>query len=264
MIHNVQEAGEGRPHGRTEIEEVEEVSGFQNRVKVSVVLPTFNEVGNIVPLIETLLSHLPGESEIVVVDDDSPDLTWQVVEGLTRKDGRIRLIRRIGRRGLTTAIQEGIGACRGQVVFWMDCDLSQPPEKISELLKALEKTDIVVASRYVPGGEERGHSPLGSFLSRMICLFASRLLFSGIKDYTSGYIGTRKEILQAIPLRGDYGEYCIDFLYRAHKKGYRIAEVPYVCLPRRTGESKTATDLKGYLKRGRKYIQTVLSLRFGG
>ncbi|MGC1402268.1 MAG: glycosyltransferase [Thermodesulfobacteriota bacterium] len=231
---------------------------------VSVVLPTYNEAGNIGPLIEALLIRLPEASEIIVVDDDSPDLTWQVVEGLTRKDSRIRLIRRIGRRGLTTALQEGIEASEGRYVFWMDCDFSQPPEKISELLKALEDHDIVVASRYVPGGEEKGHSRLGSFLSKMICLFASRVLSPAIKDYTSGYVGTRKEILKAIPLQGDYGEYCIGFLYRAHKKGYRILEIPYTCLPRRSGESKTATNLRGYLQRGRKYIMTVLKLRFQG
>lgn len=231
---------------------------------VSVVLPTYNEAGNIGPLIKALLLRLPEASEIVVVDDDSPDLTWQVVEGFNRKDSRIRLIRRIGRRGLTTALQEGIEASQGRYVFWMDCDFSQPPEKITELLKALEDHDIVVASRYVAGGEEKGHSRLGSLLSKMICLFASWVLSPTIKDYTSGYVGARKEILKAIPLQGDYGEYCIAFLYRAHKKGYRILEIPYTCLPRRSGESKTATNLRGYLQRGRKYIMTVLKLRFQG
>jgi dolichol-phosphate mannosyltransferase len=233
-------------------------------VEVSVVLPTYNEAGNIGPLIEALLSHLPAQSEMVVVDDDSPDLTWQVVEGLNRKDPRIRLIRRIGRRGLTSALQEGIEASEGRTIFWMDCDFSQPPEKISEMLEALESYDIVVASRYVPGGEEKGHSRLGSFLSKMICQFASAVLSPTIKDYTSGYVGTRKEILTTLPLEGDYGEYCISFLYRAYKRHYRILEIPYACLPRRSGESKTATDLKGYLKRGRKYILIILRLRFLG
>jgi dolichol-phosphate mannosyltransferase len=233
-------------------------------VEVSVVLPTYNEAGNIGPLIEALLSHLPAQSEIVVVDDDSPDLTWQVVEDLNRKDPRISVIRRIGRRGLTSALQEGIEASKGKTVFWMDCDFSQPPEKISEMLEALKNHDIVVASRYVPGGEEKGHSRLGSFLSKMICQFASGVLSPTIKDYTSGYVGTRKEILTTLPLEGDYGEYCISFLYRAFKRNYRILEIPYSCLPRRSGESKTATDLKGYLKRGRKYIMTVLRLRFKG
>jgi dolichol-phosphate mannosyltransferase len=236
-------------------------------VEVSVVLPTFNEAGNIGPLIEVLLSHLPEDSEIVVVDDDSPDLTWQVVESLGKKDSRIRLIRRIGRRGLTSALNEGIEATRGKVVFWMDCDFSQPPEMISELLEVLGKTDIVVASRYIHGAGKKGYTKLGTlgaFLSRMICLFSSLVLSPAIKDYTSGYVGARKEILRTIPLQGDYGEYCIDFLYRAYKRGYRIVEVPYKWRPRRSGESKTATNLWGYLKRGRNYIQTVLRLRFQG
>lgn len=234
----------------------------QTAVKVSVVLPTYNEGGNIGPLIEVLLDHLPTACEILVVDDDSPDLTWEKVEERILRDDRIRLIHRIGRRGLTSALQEGIEAAQGTYIFWMDCDFSQPPEKISELLKALEQVDIVVASRYVPGGAEKGHSPLGSFLSKTICWFASRVLSSQIKDYTSGYIGTRKEILTALPLRGDYGEYCIDFLFRAHKKGFRILEIPYTCVPRRSGESKTASNLRGYLVRGRKYIETILRLRF--
>lgn len=231
---------------------------------VSVVLPTFNEAGNIGLLIKALLTRLPESSEIIVVDDDSPDLTWQVVEELRNYEPRIRLIRRIGRRGLTSALQEGIEAAEGRYVFWMDCDLSQPPDKISELLEALKNHDIVVASRYVPGGEEKGHSPLGSFLSKIICRFASRVLDPSIKDYTSGYVGTRKEILQAIPLEGDYGEYCIGFLFRALRKGYRILEIPYTCQPRYSGESKTATHWSGYLKRGRKYFMTIMKLRFQG
>jgi dolichol-phosphate mannosyltransferase len=229
---------------------------------VSVVLPTFNEAGNIGPLIEILLGGLPPSSEIIVVDDDSPDLTWQVVEGLRPRNPRIRLIRRIGRRGLTSALKEGLEAAEGEYVFWMDCDLSQPPEIIPRLLEALKDHDVVVASRYVPGGEEKGHSPLGSLLSRWICVFASLVLDPSLKDYTSGYVGTRKEILNAIPLQGDYGEYCIGFLYRALRRGYRIVEIPYICRPRYSGESKTATHFFGYLKRGRKYVMTILKLRF--
>jgi dolichol-phosphate mannosyltransferase len=239
------------------------VGVFQQPVSVSVVLPTYNEADNIGPLIEALLSHLPQESEIIVVDDDSPDLTWQVVEGLAKNDSRIRLIRRIGRRGLTSALQEGIDASQGKVVFWMDCDFSMPPDKIPELLKALEDHDIAMASRYIPGGEEKGHSPLGSFLSRMICRLASRILNPSIKDFTSGYIGIRREVLKTLPLRGDYGEYFIELIYKAYKNGYRIKEIPYRCRPRRSGESKTATDLWGYMKRGRKYLATIVRLRLG-
>jgi dolichol-phosphate mannosyltransferase len=231
---------------------------------VSVVLPTFNEAGNIGRLIEELGRVLPPTAEIIVVDDDSPDRTWEVVEGLKERYPRLRLIRRLGRRGLTSAIREGIEAAQGPLVFWMDCDLSMPPALMPRLLEGLKDHDIVVASRYVPGGAEKGHSLLGSFLSRWICRLSSWFLDPSIKDYTSGYVGTRKEVLEAVPLEGDYGEYCIAFLYRALRKRYRILEIPYTCLPRHSGESKTATHLFGYLKRGRKYLTTLIRLRLQG
>ncbi|MBI5583957.1 MAG: polyprenol monophosphomannose synthase [Deltaproteobacteria bacterium] len=231
--------------------------------RVSVILPTYNESGNIGSLIEEILSYLPEDSEIIVVDDDSPDRTWEVAAAWAQQDPRVLLIRRIGRRGLTTAIQEGFERSRGEVIFWMDCDFSHPPDKIPEMIEKLSRYDVVVASRYIPGGAERGHSRLGSFLSRVICGLSSLILSPAIKDYTSGYVGLRRPVLEAIPLRGDYGEYCIDLLYRAHTRGYRIVEIPYRCLPRRSGESKTATRFSGYLKRGYKYIFTLVRLRFG-
>ena len=231
--------------------------------RVSVILPTYNESGNIGPLIEEILFVLPGESEIIVVDDDFPDRTWEVAAEWGQRDPRVHLIRRIGRRGLTTALQEGFERSRGQVIFWMDCDFSHPPDKIPEMIEKLGQYDVVVASRYIPGGEERGHSRLGSFLSRVICGLSSLVLSPAIKDYTSGYVGLRRPVLEAIPFRGDYGEYCIDLLYRALIRGYRIVEIPYRCLPRRSGESKTATRLSGYLQRGYKYIFTLVRLRFG-
>jgi dolichol-phosphate mannosyltransferase len=232
-------------------------------IQVSIILPTYNEADNIILLIEEILTYIPLESEIIVVDDDSPDRTWEAVEGLIEKESRVRLLRRVGRKGLTSALQEGINLSNGQYVFWMDCDFSMPTDKIPELLKALEDHDIAMASRYIPGGEEKGHSPLGSFLSRVICRLASWALCPAIKDFTSGYIGIRREALITLPLRGDYGEYFIELIYKAYKKGYRIKEIPYHCLPRRAGESKTATDIWGYIKRGRKYLITIVRLRLG-
>jgi len=233
-------------------------------VSLSVVLPTYQEADNITPLIKEILTHVPLDSEIIVVDDDSPDRTWETVEHFQKEDPRVHLLRRIGRKGLTSALQEGINLSTGQYVFWMDCDFSMPPDKIPDLLMALEEgQDIAIGSRYIPGGREEGHSPLGSFLSRLICLLASWTLNPTLKDFTSGYIGIRREILKTLPLEGDYGEYFIDLIYRAYKKGYRIREIPYTCAPRRSGESKTATHFWGYLKRGRKYLSTIARLRFG-
>jgi dolichol-phosphate mannosyltransferase len=145
----------------------------------------------------------------------------------------------------------------------MDCDLSMPPEKWPMLAEALAQgADMAVGSRYVPGGGDVAHSLVGRTLSRIINIWAGLMLDGSIKDYTSGFILGRKEIFQQVTLQGHYGEYCIDMLYRARRAGFTIRELPYLCVPREAGESKTATNLWGYLSRGLNYVKTVWRLRF--
>jgi len=232
---------------------------------LTVVLPTYNERDNIIPLIERALAALAEyDAEMLVVDDDSPDGTWQAVAELAGRDARVRLIRRTQERGLTTAIAAGISNARGDQVAWMDCDLSMPPEDLPRLAAALQAgADIAAGSRYLPGGRDVGHSWMALAFSRTINLSASLLLGQRITDYTSGFIMARRRVFDRINLRGDYGEYCIDLLYRAARAGFRVVEVPYVCVPREAGESKTATNMLGYLGRGWKYVVTVLRLRLG-
>jgi dolichol-phosphate mannosyltransferase len=200
--------------------------------------------------------------EVVVVDDDSPDGTWQVVQAMAGEDPRIRLLRRTDERGLTSALMAGIHLAQGEVIAWMDCDLSMPPEVLPALLSATDGVDLAVGSRYVQGGADVGHSLVGRLFSRTINLAASLLLGRGIKDYTSGFLAVRRHVFDQITLRGDYGEYCIDLLARAQRLGFTIREVPYHCVPRLRGESKTATNPWGYLRRGWKYVLTILRLRF--
>jgi dolichol-phosphate mannosyltransferase len=235
-------------------------------MQISIVLPTFNERDNIGPLVERTLAVLDAhELEIVVVDDDSPDGTWQVVEDLVQADGRVRLVRRIGARGLTSAIWRGINEARGEWVGWMDCDLSMPPEDWPNLIQAAQGgADMAVGSRYVAGGADVAHSLTGRMFSRVINMASGLFLDWSIKDYTSGFILAKKAIFEQIALRGDYGEYCIDMLYRAKRAGFNIREVPYVCVPRESGESKTAANAWGYVTRGLNYVKTVSRLRFGG
>src|ERR1700686_5522336 len=102
-------------------------------LSVSVALPTFDERDNIGPLIEAIQAALPSP-EIVVVDDNSPDGTWQIVQDLAAHGTGVRLVRRTSERGLTSAIQRGIDESRGEVVFWMNCDFSMPPESMPLLL----------------------------------------------------------------------------------------------------------------------------------
>lgn len=246
-------------------------SGGGGEGLVSVVLPTYDERENIGPLIDGILAHVQRPVEVVVVDDDSPDGTWQVVQAMAGEDSRVRLLRRQDERGLTSALMAGIRLARGDVIAWMDCDLSMPPEVLPALLAATDEVDLAVGSRYVRGGADVGHSLVGRLFSRTINLAASLLLGWEIKDYTSGFLAVRRSVFEGpsetdlpdgITLRGDYGEYCIDLLTRARRLGFTVREVPYHCVPRLRGESKTATNPWGYVRRGWNYVLTVLRLRF--
>jgi dolichol-phosphate mannosyltransferase len=230
---------------------------------VTVVLPTYNERGNILALMEEVLRECgPWHATVLVVDDDSPDGTWEAVQEVSRLDPRVRLLRRIGERGLTSAIDAGISATDSAVVVWMDCDFSMPPHAIPLLVSAVVRDgfDVAIGSRYVAGGRDRGHSLMARAFSRSINLFAGSLLGFGIKDYTSGFVAARRPVLDQIKLKGDYGEYCIHLLACAQRRGFRLCEVPFTCETRRTGESKTGTSVTHYLVRGWKYVLTVLRL----
>jgi len=235
--------------------------------QISIVLPTYNEADNIELLIDRTLHSLgnyPGGVEVVVVDDNSPDGTWQLVQAKAAADKRVRLIHRTTESGLTSAIQRGIHEARGRWIGWMDCDLSMPPEEWPRLAEAVRAgAGMAIGSRYVAGGADVAHSLSGRLLSRLINVWAGLMLDWSIKDYTSGFILARKEVFDLIDLRGDYGEYCIDLLYRTKRAGYTIRELPYICVPREAGESKTATNIKGYLVRGVNYVKTLVRLRLG-
>lgn len=239
---------------------------------VSVLLPTYNEAENIVPLIDALRPLLPEASEIVVMDDNSPDGTADLVRAhsQTLNDPRIRVIQRLHHRGLTNSLREGIQSTHGKVVVWMDCDFSMPPEVIPVLLSNLDEGfHAVVGSRFVRGGSFKQHtegtpdSALAVFLSRAMNVAIQLFLDHSFKDYTSGFIAIRREVLDDVPLRGDYGEYFIDLIFRALRKGYRVLEVPYTCIPRQRGVSKTGQTLAQYLTLGTGYVLTALSLRLG-
>ena len=123
-------------------------------MRVSVVVPTHNERENISPLIQATLQHVP-DAEIIVVDDDSPDGTSDEVTSRWGHDSRVRLIRRIGERGLTSALADGMAAARGERIAWLDADFNMDPSFLPALYNALDGADVAVASRYVPGEDGR-------------------------------------------------------------------------------------------------------------
>jgi dolichol-phosphate mannosyltransferase len=230
-------------------------------LSLTTILPTYNERENVPILIEGILRHVQTPVQVLVVDDNSPDGTWQVVEEIARGAPRVRLLRRTTERGLTSAIWAGIQASDTDAVSWMDCDLAMPPEVIPQLVARLAAgADIAIGSRYVAGGSDPGHSLMARSFSVTINTFASLLLGRDVRDYTSGFVAARRGVFDRIRLRGDYGEYCVDLLARARMLGLRIDEVPYACGARFSGESKTGGNALDYVRRGRKYVWTVVDL----
>ena len=205
------------------------------------------------------------EIEIIVVDDDSPDRTWEIASNMVCPPAQIEVIRRMEAHGLTASLSAGIRAARHAVVVWLDCDFSHPPERIPQMLYMLDQGfDVVVNSRYVVGGGEDRTGQGGAiqrFLSTLLNWSIRFFLDASFADYTSGFVAVRKNVLQAIPLRGDYGEYFVDFIFRALHKRYRVCELPFQAMGRRSGVSKTGTNLLQYIRRGRKYLSAAVRLR---
>ncbi len=230
-------------------------------LSLTTILPTYNERGNIQILIEGILAAVQTPVKVLVVDDNSPDGTAEVVAEIAAREPRVRLICRTTERGLTSAIWAGIRAADTDAVSWMDCDLAMPPEVIPALLARLTAgADIAVGSRYVPGGSDPGHGLMARAFSVVINTFASLLLGRHVRDYTSGFIAARRSVFDKIALRGDYGEYCIDLLARAQQAGFRVEEVPYTSGARFSGASKTGASFADYIRRGWKYVVAVVSL----
>ena len=236
---------------------------------VCTVLPTYNEHENIVPLIQRLLASVPPPYLILVVDDGSPDGTADKVATLAEEVNaagfrRLALIRRHGERGLTSAIQRGIDEATRRygagIVTWMDCDLSMPPETVPALISAISEdgADVAVGSRWAPGGADEGHGPLARGLSWILNHFAMTLLGDTVHDYTSGFIAVRARVLADFASAGTMANTASTCWRGRLSLGYRLQEVPYVCIPRYQGESKTGANLWEYIDRGGPYVATIL------
>lgn len=234
--------------------------------ELSIILPTYNEKDNILVLLKEIDNVLSCDYEVIIVDDDSPDGTWQLIKSYQEKDQRIKLIHRTNERGLTSALNAGIKLAKGKLIMWMDVDLSMPPEKIPELLIAIESgADVAVGSRYVSGGRDdravNFHLTTQKFLSKHINVLCGKLLKCNFLDWTSGFIVLRRSLLDNYRLTGDYGEYFIHLInYLCHIPNVKIREIPYTIVPRQRGTSKTATNLSGFFRRGKKYILMILFL----
>lgn len=227
--------------------------------RVSIVLATYNERENILDTIQSIFEHVKDSVEIIVVDDDSDDRTWELVGQLD--DPRVTLIRRVETRGLASAFNRGIIESRGQIVGWMDADMCMPPYLLSEMIKKLDEYDVVVGSRYAPGGID-DRTLLRVVSSRLINGLAGLVLGYGIKDYDSGFVVLRRSVFDKVSIiPTGYGAYFMEFLYTCCKKGLTVYELPYVFRDRAKGLSKSAPSIYRFFKTGFQYVCRIFMAR---
>ena len=208
-----------------------------------VIIPTYNERENIETLLERLLA-LPFGLEVLVVDDNSPDGTGDLVAARQEKDPRIHLLRRAGKMGLGSAYVAGFRYALSQgaqFVFEMDADFSHDPEAIGDFLKAAENVDLVLGSRYL-----HGVTVVNWPLSRLILSYSANVytrVITGlpVRDATGGFKCFRRRALESVDLdgvRSDGYSFQIEMSYKIWRKGLRIVEIPITFVDRRAGVSK--------------------------
>jgi dolichol-phosphate mannosyltransferase len=213
-------------------------------VRTLIIIPTYNEKENIPLLVEQVLKVTPQEVEILVVDDGSPDGTGQIVDALAEKQKRVHVLHRAKKMGLGTAYVNGFqwGMQNGYLLFIeMDADFSHDPKYLPQMLEILKTHDVAIGSRYVPGGGTVNWGLGRKILSRGGSLYSRLILGATIRDFTGGFNGWRKEVLEAVDfttLRSDGYSFQIELKYRAFLKKFRIQEFPITFVDRKVGASK--------------------------
>jgi len=218
----------------------------------TIVIPTYNESENLPKLVSILFDLPLPNLSILVVDDNSPDGTWQIAEDLGKAhNGRVGVLRRAGKMGLGTAYIAGFKralAEGAQAIGQMDADFSHPPEKVVELFAALENRDIALGSRYVPGGALDERWPLWrKSLSGFGNFYARTILGLPMKDVTGGFRMWRRSALEAMPLdriRSNGYVFQVEMAFVATRLGLTMQEVPIYFADRRWGKSKMSVRIQ--------------------
>ncbi|MCX5657223.1 MAG: polyprenol monophosphomannose synthase [Candidatus Omnitrophica bacterium] len=212
-------------------------------MKSTIIIPTYNESENIERLIRQVLA-LPGDFRIIVVDDNSPDGTGKILDKLASQLAQIRVLHRPRKLGLGTANIEGFKLAlkeKADLIFQMDGDLSHQPHYLIQMLEAIKNCDLVVGSRYIPGGGVKNWGLLRRLLSRMANLYVRKITGMPLYDSTSGLKCFRREVIEYFNLDCISSEgyaFQIEMDYLAWKNNFRIQEIPIVFSERLRGKSK--------------------------
>lgn len=218
--------------------------------KIVKIIPTYNEKDNIAALVPALFKHMP-QSSILVVDDNSPDGTSQVVLDLKKNYPNLDLHLRLGNRGFGRSYIDGFRKIKNdpryEFVVMMDADFSHDPKIVPAMVAKLDNYDLVVGSRYIKGGRiDNWKSIKRKILSRFANLYARTILGVPVNDITTGFMCFRKSILDKIDLdsiKSDGYAFLVEMKYRIHKAGYKICEYPIVFNERREGQSKMSSKV---------------------
>ena len=212
-------------------------------MRALVVIPTYNEAATVGEALDRALAADP-RVDVLVVDDASPDGTGKLVAERAAAEPRVHLLERDAKQGLGAAYRAGFawGLARGyDALVEMDADLSHPPERLPALLDGLDAADVVIGSRYVPGGRTVNWSRLREAISRGGNLYVRLALRLPVHDATAGYRAYRRQVLEALPVSAvRSGGYCfqIELAHRAWQQGFRVVEVPITFTERASGVSK--------------------------
>lgn len=213
----------------------------------TIILPTFNERENIERFVASLQDTFAAhglDGNIIIVDDNSPDGTGRIADSLAGRYGNLTVIHRPAKEGIGPAYIAGFRQALGtgaRYIFEMDSDFSHDPAYIPRFLEAIRDADLVLGSRYIPGGGVMNWGKSRKVISRWGGLYASRVLGVPINDLTGGFKCFRREVLEALDLSRvnshGYG-FQIELTYKAIKKGFRVKEIPIVFADREEGKSK--------------------------
>jgi dolichol-phosphate mannosyltransferase len=216
--------------------------------RVLVVIPTYNERDNVEAIVERVTASV-ADAHVLIVDDHSPDGTGKIADEIAAADPRVHVLHRTAKAGLGGAYIAGFGwgLERGyDVLVEMDADGSHAPEQLTRLLDALREADLVIGSRWVPGGTVVNWAKSRELLSRGGNLYTRVALGVDIRDATGGYRAYRRALLEEIDYRSVVSEgYCfqVDLAWRAARGGFRVVEVPITFAERERGESKMSGSI---------------------
>jgi dolichol-phosphate mannosyltransferase len=223
----------------------DEVNMAQNNPQVSIIVPTYNESQNIVGILKSIRESIPKGifTETIVVDDNSPDGTGKIVEDYISSikkiaENTIDVIHRKAKNGLASAILKGIQNAKGETIVVMDSDFSHPPQIIPKMIEAFKQyqCDLVVASRYITGGNIQGWTTKRKLMSKIATVIAKKGLGIKIKDPMSGFFAFKKNIIKELNFDALGYKFLLEILVKT--KGINVKEIPYCFENRKFGSSK--------------------------